>query len=129
MTNKEFYGDKMLAITLEGVCGKLHKTAYGKSCAGKQCEDCGFNDIEDIENWLNAEHVELEPPLLENGDDLKPGDWIMVRNNVCGPWEKRQFMCYFQSIDKSYITLEEMAGWYLGKHECWKYARLPMEGE
>ena len=36
-----------------------------------------FYNVESIENWLNAEHK--EPPLLKNGDGLKPGDWIMVR--------------------------------------------------
>ena len=127
MTNKEFYGDKLLAIALEKSCRKLHETAYGKSCAGKQCEDCGFNDIEDIENWLNAEHVEPEPPLLENGDGLKPGDLIMVRNDDRENWTSQVFLCfvsgYFVCVcDKKYIG-------HIGNYKRWLQARLPMEGE
>lgn len=126
MTNKEFYGDKLLAVALEDACRKLHKTVYGKSCAGKQCEDCGFNDIEDIENWLNAEH---EEPLLENGDDLKPGDWIMVRDKNSDEWKKRQFLCFFEGrfccLDYG-CSLQHYTTFYTKK---WKQACLPMEGE
>ena len=32
MTNKEFYGDKLLAIVLEDVCHKLYKGVHGESC-------------------------------------------------------------------------------------------------
>ena len=77
-------------------------------------------------DWLFSEY---EPPLLENGDGLRPGDWIMVRNENSDEWSKRQFMCYFQSLNRPFVTLEEMSSWYLGKHECWEQARLPMEGE
>lgn len=69
---------------------------HGKNCGGKNCEDCEFSTVESIENWLNAEHKEPEPPLLENGDDLKPGDWIMVRDLDGDSWVKRQFMCYYR---------------------------------
>lgn len=129
MTNKWFYNNKLLAIALEKSCRKLHETAYGESCAGKQCKNCGFNSVEKIMQWLNAEHEEPEPPLLENGDGLKPGDWIMVRNENSNAWSKRQFMCYFQSLNRPFVTLEESYSWYLGQHECWAQARLPKEGE
>lgn len=76
--------------------------------------------------WLFTEY---EPPLLENGDNLKPGDWIMVRNSNGDPWEKRQFMCCFHALDRAFITLEKIPSWYIGKHECWKQARLPMGSE
>lgn len=83
MTNKEFYGDKLLAIALEDVCHKLHVAFYDESCIGrKKCEDCEFSSVESIENWLNAEHVKPEPQLLENDDDLKPGDWISVKDRL-----------------------------------------------
>lgn len=134
MTNKGFYGDKLLAVALKGNCYKFYKMVHGKGCAGLKCKDCEFgetkeSEIENILQWLNAEHEEPEPPLLENGDDLKTGDWIMVRNENSDEWSKRQFMCYFQSLNRPFVTLEEMSSWYLGKHECWEQARLPMEGE
>lgn len=129
MTNKWFYNNKLLAVALKNSCCKLRKAIYGESCAEKDCKDCEFNTVESIESWLNAEHVEPEPPLLENGDGLKPGDWIMVRNENSNAWSKRQFMCYFQSLNRPFVTLEETYSWYLGEHECWAQARLPMEGE
>lgn len=83
MTNKEFYGDKLLAIALEDFCHKLHVAFYDESCLGrKKCEDCEFSGNERILQWLNAEHEKPEPPLLENGDNLKPGDWISVKDRL-----------------------------------------------
>lgn len=128
MTNKEFYGAKLLAITLGNTCNKLHKTVYGKSCMGKMCEECEFNDTEDIENWLNAEHVESEPPLLKNGDGLNTGDWIMVRDYDDECWgKKRQFLFFRDGM--FYTTVNDAdLGCFMN---ClgWKQARLPMEGE
>lgn len=130
MTNKEFYGDKLLAALVYMVgCKSIYNLTFDKDCAGKSCVNCEFNTARRIVKWLNAEHEEPEPPLLENGDGLKPGDWIMVRNTIGDEWKKLQFMCYFQSLDRPFVTLEETLSWYLGKHECWKYARLPMDGE
>ena len=39
-------------------------------------EKCDFFELE-LE-WLFSEY---EPPLLKNGDGLKPGDWIMVSDD------------------------------------------------
>ena len=94
MTNKEFYFDRLLAVALENACGTFHRVVHGKNCGGKSCEDCEFSTVESIENWLNKEHVESEPPLLENGDGLKPGDWIMVRDVDSQSFVRRQFL-YF----------------------------------
>lgn len=131
MTNKKFYSDKLLAIVIwnQNQCQLLHEMVFGKTCLGKNCGECEFSTAESIENWLNAEHEEPEPPLLENGDGLKPGDVIMVRNENDEDWEKRSFMCYFQSLDRPFVTLEAMSSWYFGNHECWHQARLPEEGE
>lgn len=130
MTNKELYGDKLLAIALEDVCHKLHIAFYDESCIGrKKCEDCEFRSVESVENWLNVEHVEPEPPRLQNGDGLKPGDWIMVRNGDGDKWQKRRFMCYSQSLDSPFVTLGEIHSWYVGEHKCWEQARLPEDGE
>lgn len=90
MTNKGFYGDKLLAIVLEDTCRKLRTAVYGESCAEKDCKDCEFYTVERVENWLNAEHEEPEPPLLENGDDLEPGDWIMVRDEFDDGWKNER---------------------------------------
>ena len=131
MTNKEFYCDKLLAVALKGNCSTLYREVHGKSCTVLSCRDCEFSLTEESEignvlQWLNAEHEEPEPPLLENGDGMKPGDWIMVRNNVSDNWCKRQFAYYFDGIfycvphgrDPSCCCVIE-----------WKQTRLPMEGE
>ena len=127
MTNKDFYGDKLLAVALENACRKLRKAVYDESCVEKSCYDCEFYTVENIENWLNAEHKEPEPPLLENGDDLKPGDWIMVRDLDGDSWVKRQFMCYYRG---KFVCVRE--GHSIDEHADffrWSQARLPMEGE
>lgn len=130
MTNKEFYFDKLLAVALKNACGKLHRAIYGESCVEKDCKDCEFYTVESIENWLNAEHEEPEPPLLENGDGLKPGDWIMVRDNEDCNWYKQQFMCYFNHRffvvdDNENDSFNENGTNVTG----WKYARLQEDGE
>lgn len=128
MMNKKFYGDKLLAIILEDSCHKLHVAFYDESCIGrKKCEDCEFSSVESIENWLNAEHEEPEPPLLENGDGLQPGDWIMVRDLDGDSWVKRQFMCYYRG---KFVCVRE--GHSIDEHADffrWSQARLPMEDE
>lgn len=72
--------------------------------------------------WLFSEY---EPPLLKNGDDLKPGDWIMV-NNGLQDWYKKQFTYYYN--DKFYCAQDEHDLEY-GKSYSWPYARFPEEGE
>lgn len=125
MTNKEFYGDKLLAVILNHVCNDLHKNLFGKFCDNKNCLKCEFKDVGTIENWLNAEHEEPEPPLLENGDDLKTGDWIMVRYDDNTPWTKVQFLAY---IDGVFYTREPLIGGTF-KVMVYRQARLPKEGE
>lgn len=128
-TNKEFYGDKLLALAIwnENKCQLLHELFFDKDCAEKKCVNCEFATAESIEKWLNAEHVEPEPQLLKNGNDLEPGEWIMVRNDDEFKWQKRCFMCYRYGY---FITV---SGGHsictIGGYEAWKQARLPMEGE
>lgn len=128
MTNKGFYGDKLLAVALENACRKLRKAVYGESCVEKDCYDCEFYTVENIEKWLNAEYEEPEPPLLENGDSLKTGDWIMVRNDDDDEWKKFRFVCYHNNV---FWTLYDNGDWFhIGsKITPWLKARLPMEGE
>ena len=129
MTNKEFYKDKLLAaaLTKNDGCQLVHELKHGKSCYGLACFDCEFYTIEGMCEWLNAEHVESEPPLLENGDGLKPGDWIMVRDEFDDSWKKRAFVAYY---DRRFIAVR--GGYKIGEHNEVEYARqarLPEEGE
>jgi len=84
----------------------------------------GEKSARGLVEWLFSEY---EPPLLENGDGLKPGDWIMVRDGDGVSWRKRQFMCYF---DNRFYCFKPHSQF---KNECdcvvWAQARLPMEGE
>lgn len=125
MTNKEFYSDKLLAIVLDDNCHTLHIAVYDESCLGrKKCEDCEFHTIEGMCEWLNAEHKEL--PLLEDGDGLNPGDWIMVRDVDSQSFVKRQFLYFFGGkfvcSAPNHTPLEGFA-------EPWGQARLLEEGE
>lgn len=131
MTNKEFYGDKLLAIALEDNCHELHIAVYDESClVRKECEDCEFSSVESIEKWLNAEYEEPEPPLLENGDGLKPGDWIMVRDEDEELWFKNRFVCYYNS---TFFVVDDNRNDGFNENGTnitgWEQARLPEEGE
>lgn len=84
------------------------------------CMEC----IRESWKWLQQEY---EPPLLENGDGLKVGDWIMVRLDEQDFWLKQQF-CYFYKGRFYCIrnnNLEEQTVSCMG----WSYARLLKEGE
>ena len=138
MTNKEFYGDKLLALAIwsRTKCRLLHELVFGQGCTGKGCGDCEFATVESIEKWLNAEHKEPEPPLLENGDGLKVGDWIMVRDLDGDEWCKMVFAFYYNNLFfvldnavlkkfNSFSSIDENGTGVTG----WFQARLPMEGE
>lgn len=155
MTNKGFYGDKLLAVVLKGNCDALYRMVHGESCMGLFCGDCEFgitkeSEIENVLQWLNAEHEEPEPPLLENGDGSQLDDWIMVRDKNSEPpllengdglksgdlimvrdfghqsWVKRPF-AYFYG-ERFYCALNER-NLEDGMLVTWQQARLPMEGE
>lgn len=130
-TNKEFYGDKLLALAIwsKNGCQLLHEIIYDKNCAEKKCVNCEFASAESVENWLNAEHVKPEPPLLENGDSLKPGDWIMVRDSETCYWDKLQFMCYYNNMFYCVENRKTMEEYSYLIASGWNQARLPMEGE
>lgn len=80
------------------------------SCANL-CDVCRTRSL----RWLFCEY---EPPILEN---LKPGDWIMVRDTDI--WRKRQFIGYFDGLFYAKNPL------YNNSAAGWPQARLPMEGE
>ena len=127
MTNKEFYGDKLLTIMLTSVCRRLYRTVYGESCATRaKCEDCEFCTVESVESWLNKEHVEAEPPLLKNGDGLKPGDWIMVKEPDDEVWVKKIFAYYYGGC---FFCAHDIAFFKNGLLANRTKARLPEDGE
>lgn len=71
---------------------------------------------------------EYEPPLLKNGDGLKPGDWIMVRQNFGEEWLRVKF-AFFNNY--FFYTISENAS-FDRDTMClsrWPQARLPEEGE
>lgn len=78
----------------------------------------------ELVDWLFEEY---EPPLLENGDGLKPGDWVMVRNYTYDDWKKVRFMCYF---DGYFFTTETFVR-AINYKTCsvFTQARLPEEDE
>lgn len=84
-------------------------------------EKCDFFEPE-LE-WLFSEY---EPPLLKNGDGLKPGDWIMVRDCDGGCWVKRHFLFYYDGIFYCELVDSSIGN---GEYVPWKQARLPEEGE
>lgn len=82
----------------------------------------------ELVDWLFEEY---EPPLLENGDGLKPGDWIMVRDLDNQNWAKRQFVCYYNG---QFWCLDDGKKMEDGDYEdpvvfTWNQARLPEDGE
>ena len=101
-------------MKIEIVVSRVHNRHTG--------EKCDFFEPE-LE-WLFSEY---EPPLLKNGDGLKPGDKIMVRDNNGQKWEQATYLFYFNEafycVDGVRYIAEE------GNFVNWLQARLPMEGE
>ena len=92
------------------------------ACAHSLCKMC----MQESFKWLFSEH---ELPLLENGDGLKPGDWIMVSDDGV-TWYKHRFVCYYNAMffvtgDVWSKSFDENGTKITG----WKQARLPEEGE
>lgn len=87
---------------------------------GGGCSQFFSDDVK----WLFSEY---EPPLLENGDGLKPGDKIMIRDNDGQKWVQATYLFYFNEmfycVDGVRYIAEE------GNFVNWLQARLPMEGE
>lgn len=83
-------------------------------CEGR-CSTCG------VENWkwLQQEYKSL----LKNGDELKTGDWIMVKDLHDDKWKKRKFLVYVDNLFWCYNDGSNCMG------SGWQQARLPEEGE
>ena len=87
-------------------------------------EKCDFFEPE-LE-WLFSEY---EPPLLKNGDGLKPGDWIMVKIFEDGEWVKRQFAFFHDGWFYYLRGGNNFAQLHLYGLLRSEQARLPEEGE
>lgn len=86
---------------------------------GGGCSQFFSDDVK----WLFSEY---EPPLLENGDGLRPGDWIMVRDVDSQSFVRRQFLYFF---DGKFVCSAPNSTPLEGFGEPWKQARLPEDGE
>lgn len=80
-------------------------------------------DTAEVLDWLFSEY---EPPLIENGDGLKPGDWIMVRDVDSQSFVRRQFLYFF---DGKFICSAPNHAPLEGFGEPWVQARLLEDGE
>lgn len=82
----------------------------------------------ELVDWLFEEY---ELPLLKNGDGLKPGDWIMVRNSDEDKWSKEQFLFYYpySSSDRNFACAYHDGVIGDGDYFTWKQARIPEDGE
>lgn len=80
-------------------------------------------DAAEVLDWLFSEY---EPPLLEDGDELKPGDWIMVRDNDKDDWEKKVFIGYLKGY---FYCASELFGALEADAASYSQARLPEDGE
>lgn len=80
----------------------------------------------EVLDWLFSEY---EPPLLQNGDELKPGDWIEVSDD-CVTWYNHSFVCYYNA--RFFVVGDVMSKSFNENGTNitgWKYARLPEDGE
>lgn len=118
MTNYDKHKDEIL---------KLAKERYSDFYAAEALAAYDISGLADANNVIKWLFDEYEPPLLKNGNDLKPGDWIMVRDKDSEPWLKRRFLVYhnglFYCVDGGFGINKSF--YVYG----WRQARLPMEGE
>ena len=118
MTNYDKHKDEIL---------KLAKERYSDLYIAEALAARDISRLDDASNVIKWLFDEYEPLLLKNGDGLKPGDWIMVRDGDGVSWRKRQFMCYF---DNRFYCFKPHSQF---KNECecamWVQARLLEDGE
>lgn len=130
MTNAEKYKKEIREIAerkfISCAVESVRNNTVDCGCnAEYQCGTCKRNSIE----WLMQEYK--EPPLLKNGDGLKPGDWIMVSDDdVSVTWYKNRFVCYYNA---TFFVVDDSGSDSFNENGTnitgWKYARLPEDGE
>ena len=91
-------------------------------CNDRTCRDCSDESLD----WLFSEH---EPPRLKNGDGLKPGGEILVKNSNYANWEREKFLCYLDGLFFTTYNLDLPYSPEEFRAACWRYARLPEDGE
>lgn len=129
MTKLEKYKKEFLEAYVRGMAFEDCTTFRDK--AGVNIDFCNANPhncyacSNKIAEWLLEEYKEPEPELLENGDALIVGEYIMVRDDEADDWKERQFLFYYQN---HFYCISK--GHELDNHVCvvqrWVYARLPI---
>lgn len=126
MLNFDKYRDEIMSKGADAARLDCHIAALRGvgtvACAHNLCKMC----MQASFKWLFSEH---EPPLLENGDGLKPGDWIMVRDDDGDDWEKMPFLCYQNGRFYCPLNAPEIPTDCTFAVCDWKQARLPEDGE
>lgn len=118
MTNYDIYKDEIL---------KLAEERYSDFYAAEALAAHDISGLADADNVIKWLFDEYEAPLLKNGNDLKPGDWIMVRSYTYDDWKKRQFMCYFNGL--FFVTTNFAHAINYNVCKSFVQARLPEDGE
>lgn len=125
MLNVDKYREDIMSIGADSARLDCHIAALRGvgmgACRNDLCKAC----MRESFKWLFSEY---EPPRLKNGDGLKPGDWIMVRDqHLETSWRKRKFLCF---LDNKFLTVDDgSASNFGGNFSAWPQARLPEEGE
>ncbi len=117
MTNYDKHKDKILKLAKERYSGLYIAEALAAHDISR------LADANNVIKWLFDEY---EPLLLKNGDGLKPGDWIMVRDVDSQSFVRRQFLYFF---DGKFICSAPNHAPLEGFGEPWVQARLPEDGE
>lgn len=118
MLNAEKYKDEILRTAMSDF---TKKNTYSPYCYALGTVSKKTTTEEAVE-WLLSEY---EPPLLENGDGLKTGDWIMVSNDK-NVWKNRQFLYFWKDC---FYAANVSTSPEQGEAVKWNYARLPEEGD
>lgn len=125
MLNVEKYMNVIKEEIAENTCdsksclvAKVRNNNERPDCERRLCRDCEEESI----NWLFSEHQ----PLLRNGDGLKPGDWIMVKDPDNEVWVKKIFAYYY---DGRFYCANDIAFFKNGLLVNRTKARLPEDGE
>lgn len=91
---------------LGGIDCKIATLRRIRSCGDYECDVCTGESLRRL-------FSEYEPPLLENGDGLKPGDWIMVKEPDDEVWVKK----YLHIITTDVFIVRTISPF--SRMDCW----------